>query len=62
MQNEKPWLAQTIMLEEWAATRIFGGKLPKQGQIKLDAVLSYLSALKPYHINRRLSLRGFDDT
>ncbi len=50
------------MLEEWAATRIFGGKLPKQGQIKLDAVLSYLSALKSYHIHRRLSLRGFDDT
>ena len=49
------------MLEKWAATRIFGSTLPKQGQIKPDAVLSYLSALKSYHIDRRLSLGGFDD-
>ncbi len=33
VNNEKPWLAQTIMLEEWAATRIFGSTLPKQGLI-----------------------------
>ncbi len=49
------------MLEEWAATRTFESKLPKQGQIKPDAVLSYLSALKSYHIDRRLSLGDFDD-
>ncbi len=49
------------MLEKWAAIRIFGSTLPNQGQIKPDAVLSYLSALKSYHIDRRLSLRGFDD-
>ncbi len=49
------------MLEEWAATRIVGSTLPKQGQIKPSAVLNYLSALKLYHIDRRLSLRGFDD-
>ena len=55
VHNEKPWPAQTIMLEEWAATRIFGSTLPKQGQIKPDAVLSYLSALKSYHIDSRLS-------
>ncbi len=59
--NEKPWPAQTIMLEEWAATRIFGSKLRKQGQMKPDVVLSYLSALKSYHIDSRLSLEGFDD-
>ncbi len=57
----KLWPAQTIMLGEWAATRIFGSKLPKQGQIKPDAVLSYLSAFKSYHIDRRLSLEDFDD-
>ncbi len=61
VHNEKPWPAQTIMLEEWAATRIFESTLPKQSQIKPDAVLSYLSALKSYHIDRGLCLRGFDD-
>ncbi len=49
------------MLKEWAATSIFGSTLPKQGQIKPDAVLSYLSALKSYHIDRRLSPGVFDD-
>ncbi len=61
VHNKKPWPAQTIMLEEWVAPRIFGSTLPKQGQIKPDAVLSYLLALKSYHINRRLSLGDFDD-
>ena len=60
VHNEKLWAAQTIMLEEWAVTRIFGNTLPKEGQIKPDAVLSYLWARKSYHINRRLSLGGFD--
>ena len=49
------------MLEEWAATRIYRTTLPKQGHIKPDTVLSALSALKSYHIDRRLSLKGFDD-
>ena len=49
------------MLEKWAATRIFGSRLPKQGQIKPDAVLSYLSAPKSYYIDRPLSLGSFDD-
>ncbi len=40
MHNEKPWPAQTIMLEKWATTCIFGSTLPKQSQIKPDAVLS----------------------
>ncbi len=61
VNNEKPWPAQTIMLEEWAATRIFGSTLPKQCQIKRDAVLSYLSVLKSYYMDRRLSLGGFND-
>ncbi len=61
VQNEKLKPAQTMMLEKLAATRIFGSTLPKQGQIKPDAVLSYLSAFKLYHIDRGLSLRGFDD-
>ncbi len=49
------------MLEKWAATRILGSTLPKEGQMKPDAVLSYLSALKSYHIHRRLNLGGFGD-
>ena len=42
-------------------TRIYGTTLPKQGQIKPDMVLSYLSTLKSYQIDRGLSLKGFDD-
>ncbi len=34
---------------------------PKQGQIKPDTVANNFSALKSYHIDRRLSLKGFDD-
>ena len=50
------------MLEEWAATPIFGNTLPKQCEIKPDAVLSYLPTLKLYHMARRLSLGGFADS
>lgn len=50
----------THILEEWAANRIFGSILPKQGQVKLDIVQSYLADLKSYHIDRRMSLQGFD--
>ncbi len=42
-------------------TRIHGTTLPKRGQIKPDTVLSYLSTLKSYQIDRGLSLKGFDD-
>ena len=61
VHNKKPYLVQTTMLEKWIATRIFGSTLPKQGLIKSDTVLSYLSALKLYHIDRCLSLTDFDD-
>ncbi len=50
-----------IMLQEWAATRIYGSTLPKQGQIKSNIVMSYFSALKSYHINWHLSLEGFNN-
>ncbi len=59
--NKKLWPAQTIILEKWAATGIFGSTLPKQGQIKPNAVLSYISALKSYHIDKSLSRGSFDD-
>ncbi len=61
LRNKEPWPASTTILEEWAATRIYGTTLPKQGQIKPNTVLSYLSALKSYHIDRRLSLKDFDE-
>ena len=61
VHNERPWRVQTIMLKEWEATRIFGSTTPKQGQIKPDTVLRYFLALKSNHIDRRLSLGGFDD-
>lgn len=59
--NEKPWLEQTIMIEKWETTRIFGSTLPKQGQIKPDTVVSCLLALKSYHIDSCLNLTGFND-
>lgn len=61
LHSEEPWAAKTTMLEEWAANRIFGSTLPKQRQVKPNTVLSYLSALKSYHIDKRLSLKSFDD-
>lgn len=60
LHGEKPWPATSHMLEEWAANRIFGSSLPKQGQVKPDTVQSYLSGIKSYHIDRRLSLSDFD--
>ena len=61
VHNERPWPAQTIMLNEWEATRIFSSTMPKQRKIKPDTVLRYFLALKSNHIDRRLSLGGFDD-
>ena len=59
--NVQPWPASASILEEWAANRIFGSTLPKQGQVKPETVSSYLSALKSYHIDRQLSLEGLND-
>lgn len=44
------------------ATKIFGCTLFKQSQIKPDTVLSYLLALKSYHIHWQISLRYFNDS
>lgn len=48
------------MLEEWVSNRIVGSSIPKQGQIKPDTVLSYLSGLRAYHIDHHMSLEVFD--
>ena len=45
----------------WVANLIYWSMLPKQRQIKPKTFLSYLSALKSYHINKRQRLKGFDD-
>ena len=49
------------MLEEYTANRIFENTLPKHGQVKPNTVLSYLSALKFYHIDKQFSLKGFEN-
>ena len=61
LHNEKSWPVSMTMLEEWAATRIYEITLSKQGQIKPDIVMSYLSAFKSYHINQHLSFEGIDN-
>lgn len=47
-------------MEKWVAYRIYGSTLPKQGQVKPEAMSSYLFALKSYHIDRHLSLEAFN--
>lgn len=59
--NEQPWPTSTLMLEKWVANCIFGSTLLKQGQVKLETVSNYLSALKLYHINCQLSLKDFNN-
>lgn len=56
-----PWPATNQTLEEWSAHRIFGSNLLKQGQIKPDTLVSYLSGLGSHHVDHHLSLDVFDD-
>lgn len=55
------WPATNQTLEEWSAHRIFGSNLPKQGQIKPDTVVSYLSGLRSHHVDHHLPLDVFDN-
>lgn len=48
------------MLEEWVAYRIYGSMVPKQGQVKPEIMLRYLSAMKSYHIDCHFSLETFN--
>lgn len=56
-----PWPATNQTLDEWSAHRIFGSNLPKQGQIKPDTLVSYLSGLRSHHVDHHLPLDVFDD-
>ena len=56
-----PWPTTNQTLEKWSAHRIFGSNLPKQGQIKPDTVVSYLSGPWSHHVDHHLSLDVFDD-
>lgn len=58
--NLPPWPATIYTLEEWSAQRLYGSNLPKQGRVKPDTVLVYLSSLRSYHIDHNFSLDPFD--
>lgn len=54
------WPATTQSLEEWAAGRLMGSSITKQGQVKPDTVASYLSALGSWHIDHEYSTSPFE--
>lgn len=58
--NLPAWPATSHTLEKWSANWIYGSNLSKQGQIKPDTVLSYLSELQAYHIDHSLPLDAFE--
>lgn len=61
MFNKQLWLAFALILEKWVANCIFDNTFPKQGQVKLETVSSYLFDLKSYHIEQQLSLESFNN-
>lgn len=54
-----PWSASELALIEWITGRIFGSSMPRQGQIKLDTMQGYLSALRSYHVDYHFSIHSF---
>ncbi len=54
------WPATHMTLEKWSANRIFGSNLPKQGQIKPDTLVSYLSGLRSYYVDHHMPFEVFD--
>lgn len=54
------WSATAHTLEDWAASRVMGSAIAKQGQIKPDTVASYLSALRSWHIDHEFSTNSFE--
>jgi hypothetical protein len=55
------WPASSDSLEEWAANRIYGSTLPKQGRIKPDTMTAYLAGVRSYHIDKKLSTQAFEN-
>lgn len=56
-----PWPASLFGLEEWVTQRLFGSSIKLLSQLKPDTILSYLSALRSYHVDRNLSTGAFDN-
>lgn len=48
-------------LKKWSALQIFENNLLKQGQIKLDTLVLYLSGLCLYHVKYHLPPKIFND-
>ena len=59
MRGLDPWPATEHALCLWVATRAFGTTEAQQGQLKPDTLQAYLSALRSYHVDRRLSTEVF---
>ena len=59
VHGKRPWPATIDLLEEWGANRIMGSSFDRQVQIKPETLSSYLSALRPYHIEHELPVDVF---
>lgn len=57
---QAPWPAKDYILGEWITGRLFGSTTEKQGQIKPKTAEVYLSALRSYHIDQRMSTEVFN--
>lgn len=55
------WPASNITLEKWTTYCIFGNYLLKQGQVKPNTVLFYLSSLRSHYVNHHIPLKVFDN-
>lgn len=58
--GETVWPTTADLLEEWAANRIMGSTIAKQGQVQPDTVASYLSAIRSWHVDHEYSLAPFE--
>lgn len=58
--GETAWPATLDLLEEWAANRIMGSSIAKQGQVQPSTVASYLSAIRSWHVDHEYSLAPFE--
>lgn len=54
------WPAEEQTLGEWITTRAFGNTSPGEKQLKADTIVSYLSALRSVHVDRRIATEVFD--
>ena len=59
-RNQEPWPANESMLGQWVTTRAYGSTDHLMSQLKPSTITSYLSALRSYHIDRRIDTLVFD--